>query len=146
MNHYFQPNFNRNPSLFNGSSSSSSQVDLHTQSPPHLEDVSKEDCLCFQLEIQEAIKRNNASAIVEHSRLIFSSPSAVFDATGPLDRIQAAVDALGGVSTRKMRLRLICQYSYEPVGEGYLITVPRDFQISQASLGIKLWWGWRRVL
>ena len=51
----------------------------------------------------------------------------MFDATGPLDKVQKAAGELLGGSIRSMTLKLVCQYTMEPVGAGYKIQAPREF-------------------
>ena len=47
----------------------------------------------------------------------------VFSASGVVSTVQSAIDEF---ASEKMTLRLVCQYTGEPVGDGYEITAPRE--------------------
>jgi len=54
---------------------------------------------------------------------VFNKFKSVFDASSPMEAVQSAIDEF---SSKKMTLRLVCQYTGEPVGDGYEITAPRE--------------------
>ena len=54
---------------------------------------------------------------------MFEKFKSVFDASSPMEAVQAAIDEF---SSQTMTLRLVCQYTGEPVGDGYEITAPRE--------------------
>ena len=77
--------------------------------------------------ILAAIEANDSKALVTHSKSIFARIRRVFDAKSTTEQVQAAVDELIGGSQRSMTLRLVCQYTRTPVGDGYKIHAPREF-------------------
>ncbi len=91
--------------------------------------------LMFVIELQPtedeqvlaAIEARDAKALAKHATSLFGRVKNVFNAKGTTEKIQAAVDELIGGSQRTMTLRLICQYTMEPVGAGYRIHAPREF-------------------
>jgi len=91
--------------------------------------------LMFVIELQPtedeqvlaAIEARDAKALAKHATSLFGRVKNVFNAKGTTEKIQAAVDELIGGSQRTMTLRLICQYTMEPVGAGYKIHAPREF-------------------
>eukprot|EP01045_Picozoa_sp_COSAG04_P008881 COSAG04_NODE_501_length_13363_cov_9.158137_9_plen_1203_part_00 len=71
----------------------------------------------------EQLKNGEVGAAEEEVKGMFARFKSVFDAESPMDKVQTAVDEF---SAKKMTLRLVCQATGQPVGEGYEITAPRE--------------------
>jgi serine/threonine protein kinase len=77
-------------------------------------------------EFVRAVKQKDTAALIEQSGSIIGRLKRMFSAKDRLENVQTAVDELVGVSNRQMTLRLVCQYTMEPVGDGYPIHAPRE--------------------
>ena len=79
--------------------------------------------LIFTLEL--CPKDDAESMIVsdEQARSLFGWLKGMFSRSNDLISVQSNIDKLRG--RQKLKLRLLCQYTWEPVGEGYELDAPR---------------------
>jgi hypothetical protein len=73
----------------------------------------------------ELCPKDTAEVTISHTeaRSLFDRLRDLFKKTNDLNSVQDHIDKLGG---QKLKLRLLCQKTWEPVGVGYELDTPRD--------------------
>jgi hypothetical protein len=77
----------------------------------------------MKTEVIERLKAGEVNGMTQKAKQsLLGRFKAIFCASAPIEAVQGAVDSF---ATKDLRLRLICQYTWQPVGEGYVIKAPR---------------------
>ena len=79
--------------------------------------------MIFTLELCSSDADNADEVNLQEAKSLFDRFGEMLRPTNTLKSVQESIDGLRGP---KLKLRLLCQYTWEPVGEGYEIRAPRD--------------------
>ena len=77
----------------------------------------------FVIEPQPIVPSVGIDSAADEATGMLSKFKSMFNVNNPMESAKNAVDQF---STKKMTLRLVCQYTGEPVGDGYEIDQPRE--------------------
>ena len=79
--------------------------------------------LVFMLSLCPPVDAERRVVSDEEAKGLFGRFSQIFQKNNPLHTVRDHLDALKG---HKLKLRLLCQYTMEPVGDGYELRAPRQ--------------------
>ena len=93
--------------------------------------------LVFVLELCPTPEDGGAQVSESEAKSLFGRFSQMLQRNNPLDAVKRQLDGLKG---KKVKLRLLCQCTWKPVGEGYELHAPREDVpplLPLLSLGVK---------